>query len=507
MSAAARARIQALGYATSPFRTIPGTHFARLAVLDRRTAAFHPRHTVTMRNSWLLFAVDFDGDFANEERGARLMDGGEIRRYLRAIDDVPALRNVWSDCFGFRSHAAFEDLLEPSVVERFVLFRDHGDTTLAEIVPALELKRWFVSLLGNRRLETAAQINCFLADVRGAPVPSGAPAIRAHCRRTRDRGRRHTIPGSTSEHAAPSSRGLRMRPPPTGTPAPSRLTPRVSCARSCPCRGHDPSCPPPRAASASSEYHFLPMARGSDSGHDSEERDPETEWLFPSDVRSDSAAATNSTTADPPSDAGDWIAEFEKAAFGVDNSPAFRTDTADRTNGVSGIAPATAEAFEEMPPARRSRKWVVVFAAIVVLLAVAAVGVVAGVGRNGGAKPSQRVAPRARSEASTSTTSRAEVTTTITPAPTPSAPISFTVHSSCSGRDCEVAVRERPSTAAKTVRSLRSGDAVQISCSTHGDRIDDRDTGQQSDVWYRLAGTGGYSSALYLEGPPVQDCG
>jgi hypothetical protein len=162
----------------------------------------------------------------------------------------------------------------------------------------------------------------------------------------------------------------------------------------------------------------------------------------------------------------------------VDNSPAFRTDTGNRTHAVSGIAPATAEAFEEMPPARRSRKRVLVFAAIVVLLAVAAVGVVAGVGRNDGAKSSPRVAPPARREASTSTTSRAEVTTTIAPAPVPSAPISFTVHASCSGRECEVAVRERPSTAAKTVRSLRSGEAVQISRSTHGDRIDDRDTGQ-----------------------------
>jgi hypothetical protein len=249
------------------------------------------------------------------------------------------------------------------------------------------------------------------------------------------------------------------------------------------------------------------MARGSDSGHDSEERDLETEWLFPSDVRSDSARATNSTAADPPADVGDRIVAFEKAAFGVDNSPAFRTDAGDRAHAVSGVAPATAEAFGEMPPAGRSRKRVLVFAAIVVLLAVAAVGVVAGVGRNGGAKSSPRVAPTARSEASTSTTSRAEVTTTIAPAPAPSAPISFTVHSSCGGRDCEVAVRERPSTAAEAVGSLRSGEAVQIACSTHGDRIDDRDTGQQSDVWYRLAGTGGYSSALYLEGPTVQDCG
>jgi hypothetical protein len=38
------------------------------------------------------------------------------------------------------------------------------------------------------------------------------------------------------------------------------------------------------------------------------------------------------------------------AAFGVDNSPAFRTDTGDRTDAVSEVAPAPAEAFGEMPP-------------------------------------------------------------------------------------------------------------------------------------------------------------
>jgi hypothetical protein len=117
------------------------------------------------------------------------------------------------------------------------------------------------------------------------------------------------------------------------------------------------------------------MARGSDSGHDSEDRDLETESLFPSDVRSDSARATNSTAADPPADVGDRIVAFEKAAFGVDNSPAFRTDAGDRAHAVSGVAPATAAAFGELPPAGRSRKRVLIFAAIVVLLAVAAVGV------------------------------------------------------------------------------------------------------------------------------------
>jgi hypothetical protein len=119
-----------------------------------------------MRNSWLLLAVDFDGEFTDDERVARRMDSGEIRRYFRSMDHVPELRNAWRDCFGFKPNLALEDLLEPSVVERFVLFRDHGDTTLAEILPALELKRSFMSLLGSGELDTAEQIEQFLAQVR-----------------------------------------------------------------------------------------------------------------------------------------------------------------------------------------------------------------------------------------------------------------------------------------------------------------------------------------------------
>jgi hypothetical protein len=61
-------------------------------------------------------------------------------------------------------------------------------------------------------------------------------------------------------------------------------------------------------------------------------------------------------------------------------------------------------------------------------------------------------------------------------------------------------------TAAAAAGSLRNGDVVQVSCSTHGESVADRDTGQRSDVWYRLD-TGRYVSALYLEGPAVPDCG
>ena len=82
------------------------------------------------------------------------------------LQEQTALREIWRDCYGFRPGIALEDLLEPSVIERFVLFRDHGDTTLREIVPALQLKRTFMRLLGTGRLDKADDIGRFLEDVR-----------------------------------------------------------------------------------------------------------------------------------------------------------------------------------------------------------------------------------------------------------------------------------------------------------------------------------------------------
>jgi hypothetical protein len=51
-----------------------------------------------------------------------------------------------------------------------------------------------------------------------------------------------------------------------------------------------------------------------------------------------------------------------------------------------------------------------------------------------------------------------------------------------------------------------TGRVVQIDCSTHGEPVQDKNTGQQSDVWYRYTGSNKYSSALYLDGPPVPSC-
>ena len=256
------------------------------------------------------------------------------------------------------------------------------------------------------------------------------------------------------------------------------------------------------------------MAGDSDSGHDSGETELETERLFPSDVSSDPATLAGSSGAAGSNPDADRIAAFEKAAFGSDNPEALRTRPRDRTDSDSGVATATAAVRGEMPRAGQPRTRVLVVAAVVVLLiGSAAAEVAAAIGRDGGAKSSSTL-PVVTGEASTSTPSRAQVTTTIAPtvatgAPSTarSTPTSFTVRASCGGRDCVVAVREGPSTGARQVASLRAGQTIQINCSTHGDLIDDSDTGRRSDVWYRSADTNGYSSALYLDGPTVPECG
>jgi hypothetical protein len=202
-------------------------------------------------------------------------------------------------------------------------------------------------------------------------------------------------------------------------------------------------------------------------------------------------------------------------AFAVENLPALPADTDGRTRAASGAATAAAPALGGMWTAGRSRKRVASVAAVVVLLVVVAViGVLALMGRNDGADSSSSVATTARSKSSTTTTSGSTAATTVTspatpspPSALPSTPVPFTVLSTCGGRDCTVAVREGPNTAAKMVRSVRSGEVVPINCSVHGESIQDPDTGQRSDMWYRLADTSGYSSAVYLEGRTVPDCG
>jgi hypothetical protein len=203
--------------------------------------------------------------------------------------------------------------------------------------------------------------------------------------------------------------------------------------------------------------------------------------------------------------AGDWAASFEDVELSWSVEPPHEEPVAEPHDAPAEAAPAITR---RMRRARRSRRRTVVVAAVAAAVVVCgAVATVAVVRRGGGQESSSRPSTTAVSEGAAVTTTIAPPTApSTTPASAAPAPGSFTVRSTCGGRACTVAVHVQSTTAAAKSGSLRNGDVVQVSCSTHGEPVGDRDTGQRSDVWYRLD-SGSYVSGLYVEGPTVPDCG
>ena len=249
---------------------------------------------------------------------------------------------------------------------------------------------------------------------------------------------------------------------------------------------------------------------------------PPDEWLQSlSDelqTRVDTEGRGGPTTADSP-DSGEWwrLAD-EDAEFDVEDVPAPQPPEAGERIDISEDAPPVTRRPDRpsSAPVRRrarargrSRRWLVVIAAVAVLLLGGATALVALAGRSDTGKPSAAKS-KSRSTTRTSalggTTTTAPSTTATTATPLPPAPQSFTVQSECGSRQCALTVRAGPGKAAQRVANLRTGQVVQIDCSTHGELVKDADSGQQSDEWYRYAGTNNYSSALYLQGPTVPSC-
>jgi hypothetical protein len=264
-----------------------------------------------------------------------------------------------------------------------------------------------------------------------------------------------------------------------------------------------------------------------DATHAAEERPAlvPDEWLQSLDeeleTRADTAG-TGTTAPDSPESAAWWHPPHDQDdAFDVDRVPASpRRETGDWIGGGPGDAPPVAEpsAKPSTAPVRagarrgkRSRRSVALVAAAAVLFLGGATAVVALAGRSGGGRPTVKAATNASNNSSTRTTGVGATTSapsaTATPASTPPrGPRSFTVQATCGRRECTLEVRAGPGKVAQRVSDFHSGQVVQIDCYTHGEQVKDADTGQQSDLWYRYAGTNNYSSALYLQGPPVASC-
>jgi hypothetical protein len=203
----------------------------------------------------------------------------------------------------------------------------------------------------------------------------------------------------------------------------------------------------------------------------------------------DAHVEVHALSPEPPAEEGEWF------DAGPEDGPSV-------PDGAGEPLDAPLPASTRAP---RSRRRVVIVAAAAGLLLGSAVAVVALIGHGGGGNAAGNAAISNRNRGSATTN---VVPTTSAPAGStlPPSPQSFTVQSTCGTRSCGLEMRAGPAKTAQHVNNLRSGEVVQIECSVHGEQVRDNDTGRQSDLWYRYAGTHNYSSALYLQGPPVPSC-
>ena len=151
--------IEALPRGTgSPFRRVPGTHFARLAVLDKETIGCHPDgKPVPVQSSYLLFAADYDAASPEDATGA----GFVASVYEHMPDEV---RAIWTHCYGFDAAvpgpgARFAALAEKCRRPILLEFMDCPDQSLGSVLDALRRHGMFVELVRRRtsRREIAAR--------------------------------------------------------------------------------------------------------------------------------------------------------------------------------------------------------------------------------------------------------------------------------------------------------------------------------------------------------------
>ena len=140
----------------SPFHRVQGTHFARLALLARKDIGRYQgkRKPVPPRNSYLLFAADFDATTVERSSGEQF-----VRAVYKAMPET--VRSIWSHCYGFANvndfGATFEKVAKQCRRRFLVEFIDCPDQSLDSVLDALDFHRRFVDLV--RRRNEGSRIN------------------------------------------------------------------------------------------------------------------------------------------------------------------------------------------------------------------------------------------------------------------------------------------------------------------------------------------------------------
>jgi hypothetical protein len=149
----------------SPFALAPGTHLARLAVMDDVIYVGAPACEEHLHSKYLVFESNCDGDLDNYLRGLAI----SVPQHLNAI---------WSHCVGYPGAAnvqAFINYMKACQIETTFFFAAVNNKSVTETLSALQTKRAVADFITSHQGMAPAQLQIeftkFMAVLKAAPVP------------------------------------------------------------------------------------------------------------------------------------------------------------------------------------------------------------------------------------------------------------------------------------------------------------------------------------------------
>lgn len=149
----------------SPFALAPGTHLARIVVMDDVIYVGMPACEEHLKSKYLVFESNIDGD---------------LDEYLRGLSTrVPEhLDAIWSHCVGYPGAAdpqRFVDYMKACQIETTFFFAAVNDKTVTQSLRALETQRAVADFIAGHQGMEAGQLQAeftrFAALLNSAPTP------------------------------------------------------------------------------------------------------------------------------------------------------------------------------------------------------------------------------------------------------------------------------------------------------------------------------------------------
>jgi hypothetical protein len=149
----------------SPFALAPGTHLARLVVMDDVIYVGMPACEEHLKSKYLVFESNCDGELDNYLAGL----AASVPEHLDAI---------WSHCVGYPGAAnrqAFIDYMKACQLETTFYFAAVNDKSVPETLRALQTQHAVADFIANHQgMEPArlqAEFARFVAELKSTPIP------------------------------------------------------------------------------------------------------------------------------------------------------------------------------------------------------------------------------------------------------------------------------------------------------------------------------------------------